>query len=173
MSKLGRKLFYSESFIFTFIRSIGASQISAWTDFGVGFIFFAFLNLSVFTSSSIGAIAGGIVNCIINYKFTFRHYKCQWETIAIKYFIIWLGSLLLNSYGTSIGYYLLNQWNFLEEVGVGRDGYYTLSRLLVSLIVSVGWNFIFQKYFVYRPHKIDKYLSYNVGVRRIPQKRKI
>ena len=93
--------------LFTFLRSSMSSQIASWIDMGTRFIFFSFIlaslepfyrsNLSV----AIGAIIGGVVNCCINYRFTFHASGQNVKAVIVKYFLVWVGSLLLNMYGTT------------------------------------------------------------------------
>lgn len=149
--------------LFTFLRSTVSSQISSWTDMAVRMIFFAFVfrhidpfyrsNLSV----AIGALCGGIVNCCINYKFTFRASGQSVKAVGVKYLLVWTGSLLLNMYGTTFAAMGLSQWKFLHNIGFKPDGIFAAATLGVSLIVSLAWNFMLQRNFVYRPSKFDPY----------------
>lgn len=149
--------------LFTFLRSTVSSQVSSWTDMAVRMIFFAFIfrhidpfyrsNLSV----AIGAVCGGIVNCCINYRFTFKASGQSVKAVAVKYLMVWTGSLLLNMYGTTFAAMGLSQWKFLHQIGFRPDGIFAAATLLVSLIVSLAWNFLLQRNFVYRPNPFDKY----------------
>lgn len=141
----------------TFLRSSVSSQIASWIDMGVGFVFFAFVHLMPWLSTAIGAVCGGIVNCIINYRFTFHATDIPAKAVGVKYAMVWLGSLLLNVYGTQAVYELLGHLTFLEDMGFKPNGYYAAARLSVSLIVSILWNFLMQKNFVYRHNRIDPY----------------
>ena len=157
VKKIGDNLLNSNSLVFTFIRSIGASQAASWVDLGTGFVLFAFAHFSPWISTAIGAIAGGIINCIINYKFTFHATGVPWKAVMVKYAMVWIGSILLNSFGTQFVYYILQHWDWLETVGFRRDGYYAAARLGVSLLVSWGWNFVLQRNFVYKNRKFDSF----------------
>lgn len=141
----------------TFLRSSVSSQIASWIDMGTGFLLFAFCHLAPWLSTAIGAVAGGVVNCFINYRFTFHASSVPVKAVAVKYMIIWMGSLGLNVYGTQIVYTLLQHLPFLEEMGFRPNGYYAAARLSVSLIVSIFWNFLLQKNFVYQNTKFDPY----------------
>lgn len=149
---------------FTFIRSSISSQIASWVDLGLSTLFFAFVfvaldgvyrsNLSV----AVGAVAGGVVNCCINYRFTFHAKGQSVRCVAVKYVMIWAGSLLLNMYGTTFLSYALSHWEWLLSIGFKEDGIFATSRLIVSLIVSLAWNFVMQRNFVYRPSPFDRYI---------------
>lgn len=156
-AEIGRHLLYSDKLFFTYLRSIVASQSASWLDMGLGFALFAWLGLMPWLSTALGAIAGGVLNCIINYRFTFHANGCDWRAITVKYILVWIGSLLLNAFGTQAVYFLLQQWTWLETIGFRPDGYFAAARLFVSLMVSWFWNFALQRYFVYRTCSFDRY----------------
>ena len=155
LGKLGQKTIHSDKLVFTFLRSIVSSQCASWVDMGIGFVLFAWVGFSPAFATAIGALCGGIVNCIINYKFTFHAEGVDWRAVMVKYALVWLGSMLLNTFGTGAVYYLLCNWEWLESIGFKRDGFYAAARLFVSLIVSWFWNFPMQKFFVYTTTGFD------------------
>lgn len=157
IKKVGNNLLHNDSIVYTFLRSIVSSQAASWIDLLSGFLLFAFLHIGSFYATAIGAIAGGIVNCVINYHFTFHASSCSWRAVVVKYALVWVGSLLLNSYGTEALYALLSSWDWLEDLGFRPNGYYAAARLTVSLLVSWFWNFLLQRYFVYRVTRFDPY----------------
>lgn len=157
LHKVGDTLLKNDSFIFTFLRSAVSSQTSGWVDFAVSFVFFQWIGFSPLFASALGAVAGGIVNCIINYRFTFHADGVDWRAVVVKYVIVWIGSLLLNSFGTDILYNIIKDWDWLETIGFKKAGYFSAARLFVALIVSWAWNFMLQRYFVYRVTRFDPY----------------
>ena len=159
LKHLGDTLLKSKSLVPTFLRSAVSSQASGWVDFIVGFVMFYWIfnqHLS-WLATGIGVVAGGIVNCIICYKFTFRAENCSWKAVVVKYALVWIGNLILNSGGTEVLYILLKKWHVLEDMGFKAAGYYSTARLVMSLLVSWFWNFILQRNFVYRPSRFDPY----------------
>lgn len=146
---------------FTFIRSAISSQIASWIDLGTSMLFYAFVfvaldpfyrsNLSV----AVGAFVGGVVNCCINYRFTFHAKGQSVKSVGVKYAMVWTGSLLLNMYGTTGLATLLSKWQWLLSLGFTADGIFAAARLVASLAVSWAWNFVLQRNFVYRPSKFD------------------
>lgn len=131
---------------------------------GVAFAFYAWVlsplgadPLRQFVATAIGLVVGGVVNCCINYKFTFRADNCSVKAVAVKYLLIWGGSFALNLAGTTLLTQLLQSFDFLHSIGFKNDGIFAFSRLSVSLIVSLAWNFLLQKNFVYVPTKFDPY----------------
>ncbi len=161
--ELKDKFLNSGGLLSTFLRSSVSSQVASWVDLGMSMLFYSFVftalepfyrsNLSV----AVGAIAGGIVNCCINYQFTFHAKGQSVKAVSVKYFLVWTGSLLLNMYGTTGLASLLSHWEWLLGLGFKPDGIFAASRLTASLAVSWGWNFVLQRNFVYRPTWFDQY----------------
>lgn len=164
--RIVEKVMKSDSLVFTFLRSSVSSQCSSWIDMGISFALFAWVHLSPFLATAIGAFVGGVVNCIINYRFTFHATGVPWKSVVVKYAFVWTGSLLLNSFGTHALYYLFTKWDWLIDLGFRPDGFFAAARLLTSLIVSLAWNFLLQRYFVYRNTRFDQFIV-NM-VERIP-----
>lgn len=160
---LKEKFLHGGGLLSTFLRSSVSSQIASWTDLGMSMLFYSFVfvaldpfyrsNLSV----AVGAIAGGIVNCCINYRFTFHADGQSVKAVGVKYFMVWTGSLLLNMYGTTGLATLLSKWQWLIDLGFRPDGIFAAARLAASLAVSWGWNFVLQRNFVYRPTSFDRF----------------
>ena len=142
-----------------FLRSVITSQISAYTDFIVSFIFYALISLSAGLSAMIGATAGGVVNCLINYKFTFRMRESSYLAIGVKFFLVWLGRLLLNTFGTQYLANLLDNSSLLDSVNMVDNIRFTIARVVTSIIVSVFWNFLLQRYFVFRSTGFDNFID--------------
>ena len=136
--------------IFLFIKASVSSQIASWTDFLLSFVFFTWVGFEAKYATAVGAIAGGVVNCCINYKWTFRPEDCSYRSVAVKYLLVWLGSFFFNVYGTEWVTNLLVSSTWLDEWGVAEELRFTVARLGVSLAVSIFWNFMLQRYFVFR-----------------------
>lgn len=157
IKNIGANIMNNDNLWFTFIRSAGANQVAAWVDLGTAFVLFAFADFAPWASTAIGAFVGGVLNCVLNYRFTFHAYSCPWKAVMVKFALVWLGSLLLNSFGTEMLYHGLVSWPWLEEIGFKPDGYFAAARLAVSAVVCVGWNFLLQRYFVFQNREFDKY----------------
>lgn len=149
------KLLNSNAVEFEFLRSIVSSQAASWIDMLLSFGLFALLDITPWLATLCGAAAGGVTNCIINYKFTFHAGDCPWKAVAVKYVLVWAGSVVFNALGTELLYRLLAQVDWLASLGVSADGIFAAVRLFVSLVVSLAWNFLLQRNFVYRPSKFD------------------
>lgn len=160
---LADSLLHSDKLVSTFLRSIVSSQAASWMDLACRFVFFTWVlsavpdfyrsNISV----AIGAVVGGIVNCTINYKFTFHAVGQSVRAVAVKYVLVWTGSLLLNMYGTTYAAKALSHWQWLLDMGFTEVGIFSVATLIVSLLVSWFWNFTLQRNFVYRPTRFDAF----------------
>lgn len=145
------------------LKAMATSQASAWVDFVTSFVVFAWIGLSGGDAAAAGAIAGGIVNCTLNYKWTFRGSQCPVANVVIKYFMVWVGSLLLNAYGTEFLTGVCLDSELLGIWGISRNLRFTIARLTISLLVSVFWNLLLQRKFVYRYVKFDTVLSFIIS----------
>ena len=85
---------------------------------------------------------------LINYKWTFKGNEQSKLNVAIKYCLVWCGSIALNTWGTAIGARILSGKN-----DIGLDSV-LLSKVIVAVLVAVLWNFLMQKYFVFKKTKI-------------------
>lgn len=146
----------SKSLVFTFLRSGISAQVCGLIDFIVSFVMFAWIGFKPIYATAIGALVGGICNAIVNFKFTYKDDESPWKAVAVKFTMVWIGSALLNSFGTEAIYWVLNQWHWLEKIGFKPDGYFTVARLSMSGIVSLCWNFLLQRNFVYHCVPFDK-----------------
>ena len=161
--ELKEKFLHGGGLVSTFLRSAVSSQVASWIDLGMSMLLysFVFVNLDPFYRSNLsvalGAISGGVVNCCINYRFTFQAAGQSVKAVGVKYFLVWTGSLLLNMYGTTGLATLLSHWQWLLDIGFRPDGIFAASRLAASLAVSWGWNFVLQRNFVYRPTRFDRH----------------
>lgn len=160
LAVIKKKFLHSDGFFFTLMRSSVSSQICGWIDTFTGFLVFALFDLSAWLSTAIGAFVGGICNCYVNYKFTFHAYGVDWRAALAKFACVWTGSLLLNSFGTQIVYKLMAGWVWLHEtVGITNDMTFLVARLTVALSVSICWNFLLQRNFVFKETRVDPYIN--------------
>lgn len=155
-----QKILHNDGFFFTLLRSSVSSQICGWIDTIIAFLSFSLLHLTPFLSTAIGAFIGGVLNCIINYRFTFHAYGVDWRAALFKFSFVWVGSLLLNSFGTQIVYYLIKDWEWIQQVTwISNNGTFLAARLFVALTVSLCWNFLMQRNFVFKVTRLDPYIG--------------
>ncbi|MCF0197758.1 MAG: GtrA family protein [Bacteroidaceae bacterium] len=137
------------------LRQLGKAQLSAATatalDYAVTAFLFRFVGFSYGASTLCGTASGGLLNCAINYYWTFSGNNVRKRNVLFKYLVTWLVSIVLNTEGT------VWMTALLEHTGMPA-GLSTLmtARIIVSVLVAVLWNFLAQKFFVYRRINIKK-----------------
>lgn len=121
----------------TFLKAQASSMISTGVDFLVTYVLKSILGTWFFSASIIGTICGGVVNFLLgrNWVFSSRENKASQQ--LFKYVVVWLGSFLLNASGI----YLFTEIIKFEE---------WISKIMVSLIVGIGYNYVLQKFFVFK-----------------------
>ncbi|MDL2224166.1 GtrA family protein [Bacteroidales bacterium OttesenSCG-928-M06] len=143
---------------FMFLRAQFSSQIASLTDFAITILLHKLFNLYYVYATFIGALGGGIINCAINYKWTFKANTVKKRYVAIKYVLVWVGSIFLNTYGTYLSTELLSTSVFLRELlGHLFDDVFIVCKLIVSLLVGFLWNYNMHRLFVYRDRNISKF----------------
>ena len=85
----------------------------------------------------ISAISGGIAAFILNRNWAFMSRDGHLSQQAKKYFFVWGSSILLNTSGL----YLLVENTNIDAV---------ISKIIVSVIVGLGFNFLMNKFFVFK-----------------------
>lgn len=160
LAEVKEKILHNDGFFYTLLRSSVSSQVCGWIDTITSFLVFAFLDLSAWLSTAIGAFVGGVFNFIINYKYTFHAFGVDLRAAVTKFIFVWAGSLLLNSFGTEIVYHFVRGWEWLQEITyITKDGIFLASRLFVALTVTLCWNFLLQRNFVFKVTSVDPYIN--------------
>lgn len=124
----------------TFLKAQAASVIGSVADFVVYAMLVkltAETPLLVSIATAVGAIAGGIVNFVISRKWVFNEGQKRPHIQAMRYVLVWVGSILLNSSGMYLITYFTNL-NFI------------VARLLVGITIGVTYNYTLQKSFVFK-----------------------
>ncbi|MBB4036408.1 putative flippase GtrA [Dysgonomonas hofstadii] len=144
--------------IFMFLRAQFSSQVSSITDFSVTIILAKVFSIYYVYATFLGSVCGGIVNCIINYQWTFKAQGSKKRYVAIKYLTVWTGSIFFNTSGTYLVTELLGKFIWLRDLlGHLFDDVFIVSKIFVSLIVGFVWNYNMQRLFVYRDRDFKKY----------------
>jgi len=137
--------------IFTFLRAQLSSQLASYVDFLVSFLLAYIFNLFYGFATLIGQVCGGITNCVVNYRWTFKTKNVKKRYVAIRYLPVWIVSLFLNTTGTVLLTELLYKIPSLKEgSGFFYDNIFMLSKAVVSLFVGYLWNYNMHKFFVYK-----------------------
>ncbi len=120
-----------------FLKANIASLSSSLFDYLITIILVTFFKVDAFVASIIGNVCGGVLNFTIGRNWVFQAKEARVRNQAVKYGLVWVGSLFLNAGGM---YYLL------KIVGL----HYLVSKVIVSLLVGVAYNYVLQKKFVFK-----------------------
>lgn len=135
--------------VFVFAKA----QISALTggmmDYGVMILFTELLHIHYTISIVFGGIIGAIWNFSLNKYWTFKDNQSGNSPIGTqlsRFIFVVAGSIILKSSGT----YLATNWLHLD---------YRISRLLIDIIVSLGFNYVLQTYWVFRKRPVKELIE--------------
>ncbi len=126
--------------IFTFTKAQTSAIFATVCDYAMRLLIDKGLGCNYLLATALGGVTGAIVNCIVNYNFAFRGNKARKRDVAMRYFLMWVGSIALNTLGTG----------FFKEI-VGLKAYFAM--LLTSFLVAICWNYGLQRSFVFRAFK--------------------
>ena len=87
-------------------------------------------------STFLGALAGGVVNCTVNYRWVFGLKGEGKMRVAARFLMVWSGSIILNTVGTYI----------LTELS---GQYFLFAKIAVAICVAIAWNYTLQRHYVY------------------------
>ncbi|MEP7279682.1 MAG: GtrA family protein [Bacteroidota bacterium] len=121
----------------TFLKAQTASLVASAADFMITVLLVELAGMQQLPASIEGTISGGIINFIINRSWTFSGSQKNTQVQAMRYIMVWSGSLVLNAFG----FYLVNHYTGLH---------YTLSKILISILVGILYNYFLQKRFVFK-----------------------
>lgn len=85
----------------------------------------------------LGNAAGGATNFYLGRHYVFRAPQQGAPAQGVRYFMVWLGSMSLNAAGVHL---------FTQLLHVN----YVYSKVVVSLLVGVGFNYFLQLHFVFK-----------------------
>ncbi len=132
------------------IKALCSAQLATVLDFLSTFVLSSVFGMYYVLSSFIGSLAGGIFNCALNYHWVFPHNGVRKRHVALKYFLVWGTSILLNTGGT----FLCTEWlkhQFVVQtlMGIHIGEIYILGKGIVAVFVAVLWNYTMQRHFVF------------------------
>lgn len=156
--KTAAKTINNKGGVFTFLRAQFSSQISSLTDYIVSFTLVNAFGLLYGYATLFGNVSGGIINCIINYKWTFKAKGSKKKHVAIKYLMVWVVNLFLNWQGTILATEFVLNW--IPTDGLPNfvvNNIFMIPKAIVSLLVGFGWNYNMQRIFVYKDRDYKKY----------------
>ena len=85
--------------VWLFMKAQLSAQIATVIDFLITILLVKLFGIYYLYATFIGSVVGGIVNCVINYEWVFKAEDCKKIHVGLKYFIVWGGSILINTWG--------------------------------------------------------------------------
>lgn len=146
--------------ILTFTKAMVSSQMASLVDIAMTFVLANVCGIYYLYSTLIGSVCGALSNCYVNYSWTFCAKDCSKMNVLIKYVIVWMGSIALNTCGT----YLLTEWiirfHWTERLAsFAFTNIFMVPKIVVAVAVALSWNYVLQKHFVYRRNSFDRFLN--------------
>ena len=126
--------------IVTFTKAQCSASVATVADFALTIVLAKFCHMWYADATLLGAIFGGIVNCSINYRWVFHALGMKKKYVALRYLLVWIGSIALNTYGT---------YALTEASGMN----FVLSKAIVAVAVAVIWNYQMQRVFVFHANR--------------------
>jgi len=123
--------------ILVFLKAQASSLIATAVDFFVTAFLGKGLKMWYLAAVVIGTVCGGIANFLLGRNWVFSSKEEEAGYQAVKYIIVWLGNFGLNVGGV----YLFTDIMHID---------FMVSKIGVSVIVGIGYNYVFQKFFVFK-----------------------
>ncbi len=120
----------------TFIKANIASLFASLMDYLLTVSLVYFLRVDPVAASISGTVFGGIIHFFVGRGWVFRVAGNKISKQAVRYVLVWTGNLLLNTAGV-----------YLAVKVAGID--IAVSKLMVSLFVSLAYNYPLQKRYVF------------------------
>lgn len=117
-----------------FVRYAGVGAIGTVGHYATLFFLVDFVGLGAVAASSTGFLVGGMINYLLNYKFTFQSQESH-TTTAPRFFAIALGGFFLNGGAMFL---------FVNQIGL----YYLLAQLVATGIILI-WTFLANHYWTF------------------------
>lgn len=122
---------------FIFVKAQASAFIGGIVDYAIMIACTEFIGIHYTISILISGTIGAVVNFSINRKWTFNAEQEPLKYQLPKFVVVVIGSIILKSAGT----YLFTNWLSIN---------YKFGRILTDIIVSLGFNYTLQKYWVFR-----------------------
>lgn len=120
----------------TFIKAQAASIVGSLADFFITILLTEVFHCWYITGNIAGNIVGAIMQFILCRSWAFNAADKQAIPQIVKFAIVWVGSIILSAIGVYI---------FTARLGF----YYLLSKIIISILLGVTYNYFLQKRFVF------------------------
>ncbi len=127
--------------LFVFTKAQISAFLGGMVDYFIMILFTEVFHVHYTVSIAIGGVIGAMVNFTVNKKWTFRsktvpYQHSGWQQL-LRFILVVLNSIVLKASGT----YLIT--TFLKT-------YYIISRMIFDLTVSLLFNYMLQRHWVFK-----------------------
>ena len=147
--------------LYMFIRAQISAQIATIIDFILSILLNQVFGIYYLYATITGSVTGGIFNCVVNYKWTFRTEDCKPAYVFFKYILVWIGSIGLNSGGTFVLTEFLKRENNL--INLSDSTAFITSTIIISVIVAVLWNYNLHRIFVFKNSHLNNLIKNKIN----------
>ncbi len=123
--------------VITFCKAQASAFTGGLFDYGLMIVFTEYGHILYYNSIIMSGLCGAVVNFSLNRYWAFNNRDVSKRKQLQRFIFVVFGSIALKSSGT----YLLTEFAHLD---------YKISRICVDAVVSLGFNFTLQKYWVFR-----------------------
>ena len=110
---------FTKAGFFTFMRAQFSSQISSLFDFAVTIFCAKILDIYYVYATSLGSVAGGFLNCFINYYWTFKAQDCK------KKYVVMDGNTAAARFAESLSHQKPASGCIPQPARIARKSWYT------------------------------------------------
>lgn len=141
--------------LWVFCKAQLSAQIATIIDFTMSLFLASVCGLWYVYATFLGALSGGIANCVLNYQWVFKSKDLKKRYVTLKYLLVWTGSIWLNTGGT----YLLTELS---------GQHFIFAKIVMAVMIALLWNYPLQRVFVYRDNHLNERIR---GKRKRKEKR--
>lgn len=120
-----------------FVKAQASALVATGVQFSVSFLLLYVWEGYDVAANVTGVACGGITNFMINRKWVYQKGNDAWNWQAMKYIIVWLGNLLVNT----TCFWVLRHYTAIDK---------HVAVVIASVITAVGYNYGMQKRFVFK-----------------------
>lgn len=120
-----------------FFKAQASSLIATVTDFALTIFLVEVVHFVAIVAAAIGTITGGVVNFFLGRNWVFKAGTSPIPKQAFRYLLVWIGNFFLNIAGMAF------MVNFMHAN-------YIFSKILISLLVGVFYNYLLQGKYVFK-----------------------
>jgi putative flippase GtrA len=124
-------------FLKSLLRYNVVAVLATAIDFLVLVVFTELFNCWYLLSAFLGAVSGGVTSFFMQRNWTFMRKDGRLSHQAIRFILVWIASILLNTLGL-----------FLVVECLGFQ--YIIAKIIVATSVNLGFNFLMHKYYIFK-----------------------